>query len=72
MPNVRCTVDDCLYWDKGNKCVAEEIWVTLDRLASTDMEVGQFETVQTEARSSSETCCHTYSPRSGGKGSKEE
>lgn len=64
MPDVRCTVADCTYWDEGNKCAAETIWVTLDKLAQgQDMEVSSFETVQTVAKRSSDTCCHTYEPK---------
>lgn len=65
MPNVRCTVEDCVYWDRGNKCGADEIWITLDRLVrgKEDMEAGSLETVQTPARSRMDTCCSTYTPR---------
>lgn len=63
MPEVRCTVNDCTYWDEGNKCAAERIWVTLDQMANRhDMEVADLEDVQTEARRSEKTCCHTYEP----------
>lgn len=65
MTEVRCTVSDCHYWEEGNRCAAELIWVTLDRFAGADdVEVGSFENVRTVAQSSSSTCCHTYRPRS--------
>lgn len=68
MPNVRCTVADCTYWDKGNICGAEMIWVTNDGLAGPhDMEVSQLESVQTEAKRSADTCCKTFKPRTESK-----
>lgn len=73
MPNVRCTVSDCTYWDEGNVCVAERIWVTVNRFATKiDMEAAELDEVQTEARRTHATCCYTYEPRAerkdGGKG----
>lgn len=67
MPNdVRCTVSDCKFWDEGNLCAAEFIWVTHERLASAvDMEVSDLESVQTMAKRSVDTCCRTYEPRQG-------
>lgn len=62
MPEVRCTVNNCYYWDKGNVCVAESILVISDealaRIGKDDEEFGEIG--QTPARISKETCCYTF------------
>lgn len=64
MPNVRCTVSDCTYWDEGNRCAAEVIWITLDKLAGRhDMEASDLEATQTPAKRSVDTSCSTFKPR---------
>jgi hypothetical protein len=52
-------VDDCAFWDKENKCAAEEVEVRNDYEVPT-MEIGEIagEADQTSAR----TCCKTYKP----------
>ena len=44
MPEVRCTVSNCSYWDEGNLCSAEAILVISDdalaRISKHDEEMG--------------------------------
>lgn len=65
MPEVRCTVNNCYYWDNGNICAAESILVISDeavgRIDKQDEEIGEIG--QTPARISKETCCYTFRPK---------
>ncbi|HLT59092.1 MAG: DUF1540 domain-containing protein [Limnochordales bacterium] len=65
MPEVRCTVSNCSYWDEGNLCSAEAILVISDdalaRISKHDEEIGEIG--HTPARVSKETCCYTFRPR---------
>lgn len=62
MPEVRCTVNNCYYWDDGNVCVAESILVISDEaLARIDKHDEEFgEIGGTPARLSKDTCCYTF------------
>lgn len=64
MPNnVRCTVSNCTYWDEGNRCGADVILITNDRIAGIQddkMEIGEIG--ETPADASEETCCKTFKP----------
>lgn len=65
MPQVRCTVSNCLFWDEGNRCGADEILIVSDRITQLDddtMEIGDIG--YTPVSVSSETCCKTFRPRS--------
>lgn len=58
---VRCNVDSCEYWDKGNLCGAEGIEVDNSQSArDLNMEIGA---LGEEAGQSEETCCRTYKPK---------
>ncbi len=62
--NVRCTVSNCVYWDKGNRCAAEAILITTnDKLRYHDdkMEIGALS--ETLATTSTETNCKTFKPK---------
>lgn len=65
MPEVRCTVSNCHYWDDGNVCAAEAILVISDdavtRIGKHDEEIGEIG--HTPARVSKETCCYTFRPK---------
>lgn len=65
MPEVRCTVNNCFYWEENNVCAADAILVMSDeaigRLGQDDMEVGEIG--YTPARISKETCCYTFRPK---------
>lgn len=73
MPNVRCTVSDCTYWDEENVCTAVRIWITVNRFASKgDMEAAELDDVHTQAGRTQATCCYTYKPRAASVGGGEE
>ena len=69
---VRCTVDNCHYWGRGNVCDAREILVTSDRVAAkypSHIDTQQLSSIleevgETPARGSEETCCKTFRARS--------
>lgn len=71
---VKCTVDTCHYWGQGEVCQADEISVNHNHAGAG---MGATRTAFTNssdlsasghspARTSSETMCQTYRPRSGG------
>jgi hypothetical protein len=77
MTKVKCTVDSCEYWGKGQVCNAEEIEVKNDITGDADrfsdhyinaaMEVGaEFDSLgfkDGDARTSAQTCCETMRPK---------
>ncbi|MFS8570386.1 MAG: DUF1540 domain-containing protein [Thermaerobacter sp.] len=74
MPDIEvyCTVSNCHYWDHGNRCAAERILITLDRIGDRypeDVDAQQVSMIvdevgTTPAESCMETCCKTFRPRS--------
>jgi hypothetical protein len=66
---VICSVSNCTYWAKGNRCSAEEIMVDIDRHARADYGSEFAESFDTRHRDtaadSSVTCCHTFRPKEG-------
>lgn len=62
---VKCSVDSCEYWDKGNYCGADGIEVDniMANTANNTMEVGSIG-ASIEANKSEETCCRTFKPKS--------
>ncbi|WP_047153593.1 DUF1540 domain-containing protein [Aneurinibacillus tyrosinisolvens] len=71
MPEVKCSVANCTYWAQGNNCAAEAIMVDIDQHANANFkeEIGEIGyEVDTDhkdnASNSSQTCCHTFMPRS--------
>lgn len=66
MPNgVSCSVANCSYWAKGNKCNADEIMIDIDSHAKLDYdsefaEEGFGHEHKDEASKKAETCCHTF------------
>lgn len=69
MPEVKCSVSNCVYWDDGNVCTAPAIMVEIDQHARRQFdaeiaaEVGYDSKHRDYAASSAETCCHTFKPR---------
>lgn len=68
IPQVRCSVSNCEYWNEGNKCVADTIMIEIDQHADAKFnEEFAGESFDTEhqdyAASVSNTCCHTFSPK---------
>ncbi|GIO10407.1 hypothetical protein J31TS6_64350 [Brevibacillus reuszeri] len=69
MPQVKCSVANCAYWGEGNNCSADMIMVEIDAHANANFKeefAGEFEYAsqhQDKAKSSSQTCCHTFKPK---------
>ena len=59
---IKCSVSSCKYNEAGEVCQADEIKVKNNFGAIDDMEIGSLE--ETDARTSMETCCETFTPRS--------
>lgn len=61
---VKCKVDSCVYWDKGNLCGADGIEVDNSLgMGDASMEIGRLGEGSSEASTSDETCCRTYKPK---------
>lgn len=70
MPEVYCSVANCEYYGEGNKCTAEKIMVEIDAHARKEFNAefaGEYgydtEHKDFQAKSSRETCCHTFKPK---------
>ncbi|GAA4717431.1 DUF1540 domain-containing protein [Brevibacillus fulvus] len=69
MPVVKCSVANCGYWGEGNNCNADMIMVEIDKHANADfkeefaVEYEHSSTHQDVARTSAQTCCHTFKPK---------
>jgi hypothetical protein len=69
MVEVRCSVSSCYFWQAGNACGAESIWVRRStapvRAEAGRLEAsGEFLAAADDAPLTSEdTCCQTYRPR---------
>ncbi len=62
--HIHCIVNDCHYWNQGNKCIANEILVSTDEFGSQqpdhiDAAMAKQLTPAT-AGSCMATCCKTY------------
>ncbi len=67
MPNVevKCTVSNCVFHEKGNICGANQIVIDMDYHAKSKMNTefaSEFDVsnVSEEANQSSDTCCKTF------------
>jgi len=60
--NIFCTVNSCHYWQKGNRCSANEILVSSERSdAGSNITSATMSTMsETPVGSGMETCCKTY------------
>ena len=61
MAEIKCSVDSCSYWGKGNVCEADAIMVRNNKPQDYDMEIGTMG--DTEAETSAETMCETFKPK---------
>jgi hypothetical protein len=69
---VRCTIENCYYWARGNVCDAREILVTHDDVGARypeSMDAQQLSTILDQVGESSasgclETCCKTFRSKS--------
>ncbi len=62
MPKVRCSVNDCHYWSKDNRCAADEVEVRNDYEVpgrAANLEIGEIAGYEA-GRTSAKTCCKTY------------
>lgn len=63
MPKLRCSVEDCYYWKRGNYCEADEVEVR-ENLAAPRLEMGVFRRGRAgKVGSSRDTQCGTFRPR---------
>jgi len=71
---VYCTVNNCRYWEQGNRCQADRILVVSDARASEGPEsISSLEASTLDATPTgtcAETCCRTFAP--AGAGEREE
>jgi hypothetical protein len=68
--HIHCIVNNCHYWQQGNRCAANEIVITSDNFGSTNpdtIDATQASTLEpTPASSCMETCCKTFVERGSG------
>jgi len=58
LSNIKCSVNNCHYWDSGNICQASQILVTSDSLADPAPD-----SLATPVETCMETCCKTFVER---------
>lgn len=68
MPQVKCSVSNCEYWEKNNNCGADTIMIDIDAHSKMKFDAEfageSFDSEhQDAAKSSANTCCHTYKAR---------
>ncbi len=61
--DVKCEVSSCHYWGEGNRCEADSIYVVNSMAEGTNMEAGTIGG-RAQARTTDETACKTFKPRS--------
>jgi hypothetical protein len=63
LPKLRCSVGDCQYWAKENRCAADEVEVRNDYEVNRgpNLEIGEI-AGEEAGRTSAKTCCKTYQP----------
>ncbi|CAM3434922.1 DUF1540 domain-containing protein [Marinicrinis lubricantis] len=69
MPDVKCSVSNCTYWNQGNNCGADRIMIDIDQHANADYSAEfagvSFDTEhQDRAKKAANTCCHTFKAKS--------
>lgn len=62
--HIHCIIDNCHYWDQGNKCKANEILVTTDSFGASQPDQIDCNMASklspSQANTCMETCCKTY------------
>lgn len=65
--HIHCIVNDCHYWENGNKCAANEILVATDKFgANYAEEIDAHMASQLTPQSAGDcmtTCCKSYIPK---------
>ncbi len=69
MPQVKCSVADCVYWTSGNNCHADTIMIEIDQHAKAGYNEEFAEEPydshhQDHASIVSNTCCQTFKKES--------
>ena len=59
MSDIKCSVDNCAYWDTNNICGAEQIEVSKNFFGNDDMEAGS---LGANPSMSNQTKCTTFKP----------
>ncbi|NLM96625.1 MAG: DUF1540 domain-containing protein [Halanaerobiaceae bacterium] len=59
MAKIKCTVDNCAYWDSGNICIADGIEVSRNFFGDDRMEAAAF---GADPIMSNQTRCVTFKP----------
>ncbi len=57
---IKCSVNNCSFWHKGNQCSADSIMVTSDSNTSATQDPALLSSASTPAGHSSDTCCNTF------------
>lgn len=65
--HIHCIVNDCHYWQQGNKCEANEILVSTDAFGASRPDrvdaVMASQLPPASAGNCMATCCKTYAPK---------
>lgn len=59
---IMCEVKSCYFWDAGNRCGADRIYVVNSARTSPSMEMGSIGE-RPHAQTSEETACKTFKPK---------
>jgi len=59
LAEIKCTVDNCYYWDSGNICAADAIEIAKNFFGDDKMEAGY---LGAEPAKSNQTKCVTFKP----------
>jgi hypothetical protein len=69
--HIHCSVNNCHYWEQGNRCHANEIMVTADSIGASmpdQLDAKQAGAVNgTPVEYCMETCCKTFVQKGSGK-----
>ncbi|OPZ61274.1 MAG: hypothetical protein BWY85_02433 [Firmicutes bacterium ADurb.Bin506] len=63
---IRCSVNNCTHWSKGNECSADWIMVTSDSNTGSTQDASLLSSAGTPAEHSAETCCNTFKDKDSG------
>ncbi len=67
MAEIRCAVSGCYFWELGNVCSADTIWVKRTQSGAPAqggrLEAGAFLTPQRNDMTSEDTFCETFRPK---------
>ncbi len=62
--DIRCTISNCHYWSRGNRCSAGEILVTSDTMSKCLPEIINApyasQITETPVNKNHESCCRTF------------